>query len=357
MKIAKRIVVWGTLATAATLLISCPANSLLTSVQEKVRQTNGIDAPTFSPFAGTYASAQQVTISSATPGAYISYTTNGSTPTASGAGSPVTVSVVGSETIEAIAYIPGGVSSAVSTAIYTITGTVAAPTFSPSAGTYTINQQVTISSATPGAYISYTTNGSTPTASGGAVGPVAVSVVASETVEAIAYLPGWTNSTVSTAIYTINYLIPGPGPGGGIVFYDKGSYSNGWRYLEVAPWPDQSTGASWDNGPLITTGASGTAIGTGASNTALIVADQGAGDYAAILCSSLSIGGYHDWFLPSKDELNQIYLIGTEYTGFTGNYYWSSSEVSNWQAWVQNPSGQAEVSKDGGCSVRAVREF
>ena len=123
-------------------------------------------APTFSPAAGNYTSAQTVTINSVTPGVPIYYTTNGSTPTSSSPvyGGPISVS--SSETIKAFAAETGFTSSAVTSAAYTINLAAAAtPTFSPVAGTYTSPQSVTLSSTTPGSKIYYTTNGTTPTTS------------------------------------------------------------------------------------------------------------------------------------------------------------------------------------------------
>ena len=70
------------------------------------------------------------------------------------------------------------------------------------------------------------------------------------------------------------------GPAGGCIFYDKGRYSDGWRYLEAAP-EDQSAGIQWYNGSYVTAGATDTAIGTGQANTTAIVASQGSGSYAA----------------------------------------------------------------------------
>jgi len=126
------------------------------------------------------------------------------------------------------------------------------------------------------------------------------------------------------------------GPAGGLIFYDKGSYSDGWRYLEAAP-SDQSTGVQWYNGSYITTGATGTAVGTGQANTTAIVTMQGAGTYAAQLCDDLVEGGCSDWFLPSKDELNQMYVNLKEegVGGFADYYYWSSSELDAGFAWSQ----------------------
>jgi len=83
--------------------------------------------PTFSPVAGSYGSAQKVTISDTTSGATIYYTTNGTTPTTSSSvySSPITVSAT--ETVEAIAVETGYGNSAVGSAAYTITS---APTVS-----------------------------------------------------------------------------------------------------------------------------------------------------------------------------------------------------------------------------------
>ena len=159
--------------------------------------------PSFSPPGGTYAATQTVTISSATSGAAIYYTTNGSTPTTSSTlySGPVTVST--SETIEAIAVASGYSDSAVGSATYTIGLSAATPTFSPAAGTYTSAQTVTISSSTPDATIYYTTNGTTPTTSSTVYsGPITVST--SETIEAIATASGDSASAVGTAVYTIN---------------------------------------------------------------------------------------------------------------------------------------------------------
>jgi hypothetical protein len=163
-----------------------------------------VATPSFSPAAGTYTTSPSVTISDATAGATIYYTTNGSIPTTSSAvySGPITVSA--SETLEAIAVETGYTNSASATAAYTITvPTVATPTFSPAAGTYTTSPSVTISDATAGATIYYTTNGSVPTTSSAVYsGPITVS--ASETLEAIAVETGYANSAPAVVAYTIN---------------------------------------------------------------------------------------------------------------------------------------------------------
>ena len=171
--------------------------------------------PTFSPGGGTYTGSLSVTMSEATPSATLFYTTDGTMPTAASLKYTGPITVNSSETLKAIAVANGLTNSAVGSATYTISssggGTTATPTFAPAAGTYTAAQSVTITDATPGAKIYYTTNGTTPTtASAVYAGPI--SVGASETLEAIAVASGQTASAVATAAYTINTTGGGSGP-------------------------------------------------------------------------------------------------------------------------------------------------
>ncbi len=86
---------------------------------------------------------------------------------------------------------------------------VATPVFNPAAGTYTTTQSVTITDATSGATIYYTTNGTTPTTSSTKyTGKITVS--STETIEAIAVASDYTNSAVASATYTISYSGTGP---------------------------------------------------------------------------------------------------------------------------------------------------
>ena len=158
--------------------------------------------PIFSPAGGTYPSAQSVTISDATGGATIYYTTNGTTPTANSTPYTGAITVSSTETLEAIAIATGDANSAVASASYTIETPAATPIFSPVAGTYPSAQSVTISDATTGATIYYTTNGTAPTANSTPYAG-AVTVSSTETIKAIAVATGYNNSTVATATYTI----------------------------------------------------------------------------------------------------------------------------------------------------------
>ncbi len=119
------------------------------------------------------------------------------------------------------------------------------------------------------------------------------------------------------------------GPAGGYVFHDKGFVSDGWRFLEAAQ-ADYDEKLSWSNGvAYIETGATRTAVGTGQENTLSILEAQGSGTYGAFICYELVAGSKSDWFLPSKDELNEMYknLRLNDLGGFVDYYYWSSSQV------------------------------
>lgn len=182
--------------------------------------TSNVAAPVFSPAGGTYTTAQNVTISTATSGATIRYTTNGTTPTSTtGTIYSSPVNLAATATLQAIAYKSGLTDSTVTSATYTITSSpppqVAAPTFSPAAGTYSSAQNVTLSSSTSGATIRYTTNGTAPTSSSGTVYSGAISIASTTTLKAIAYKSGMTDSNVSSATYTItsNGLDPNAPPG------------------------------------------------------------------------------------------------------------------------------------------------
>ena len=130
----------------------------------------------------------------------------------------------------------------------------------------------------------------------------------------------------------------------------------------IAATADQSTGIQWNNGYSYTlTGATGTAIGTGLSNTNTIITSQGATstNYAAGLARAYTGGGYTDWYLPSQDELNKLYLNKTAIGGFASFYYWSSTERDFSNAWYQYffIGSQFYQGKNNESYVRAIRAF
>ena len=127
-----------------------------------------------------------------------------------------------------------------------------------------------------------------------------------------------------------------------------------------APAPsDQSTAIVWHITCDGVTGSTGIALGTGNANTNAIIAVYGPENNAANLCADLVLGGYSDWYLPSKDELNQLYLNKGAVGGFVSGYYWSSTEYSNATAWMQyfDIGDQSFYFKNNTNFVRAVRLF
>jgi len=161
------------------------------------------------------------------------------------------------------------------------------------------------------------------------------------------------------------------GEGGGIIIYHKhsgftvtGAGSFTAYYLEAAQ-TDQATSVTWSSGEisnfLDVTGATGTAIGTGKANTAAIIAAH-SGDTASNNAAKAAVGctdgGKNDWFLPSRDELNEMYKA-RKHLGISSGHFWSSSQRSDSVAWSKNfaSDGQFYGIKSFDRLVRAVRAF
>ena len=194
-------------ATTTTIKAMATASGKTDSAVASATYTLQAGTPVISPAAGTYATAQSVTLTSATPGAAIHYTTDGSTPTSASptytAAIALPVGAAAATNIKAIALATGFADSAVASAAYVINLPQAAtPTFSPGAGTCTLAQSVIISSTTTGAVIYYTADGSAPTTASPLYAG-AVPVAASKTLKAIATATGYGTSSVGTAAYVI----------------------------------------------------------------------------------------------------------------------------------------------------------
>jgi len=152
--------------------------------------------------------------------------------------------------------------------------------------------------------------------------------------------------------------------GGGIVFY---VYDNGQHGL-IAATADQNGGAPirWFGGTDTNTRARADGIGAGLKNTAIIIANQGPIDgaaFAATVCNEylVTVGGvtYGDWYLPSKHELNLLYLQKNVVGGFVTDGYWCSTEGGISNAGIQDFGfgGQGNDFKYYTYRVRAVRAF
>jgi hypothetical protein len=173
----------------------------------------------------------------------------------------------------------------------------------------------------------------------------------------IKFPDGTSQTTAADNVHTL-----GESYGGGIVFY----VYDGGRHGLIAATADQSTGIRWFAGTSTNTMSYANGMGAGKANTAIIIASQGFGDgdnYAARLCNEYwaTDGGvtYGDWYLPSKHELNLLYLQKVVVGGFTSGFYWSSSEfVAAAATTVHFFDGvQMNYNKNLLCFVRAIRAF
>jgi hypothetical protein len=269
--------------------------------------------------------------------------------------------------------VVSGVSAGTATISYTATGSLGTGTTTrivtvnplPSAGsitgtaTVTAGSTTTLSNATTGGTWSSSATGVATVGSAGVVSGVAAGTAT------ISYtVSNGCGSAVATRIVTVNAasLTVGATFGGGVIAYiyvagDPG-YVAGETHGIIAAPSDQSTGIQW--GCYGTTvGGTSTALGTGAANTAVVSSTCGAGT-AARLCADLVLNGYSDWYLPSRDELQKLY-INRSYIGGFYEYglYWSSSESTATTAWfVYFSSGYSTYDGKGYTYyVRAVRAF
>ena len=149
---------------------------------------------------------------------------------------------------------------------------------------------------------------------------------------------------------------------GGIIFYLDPSGCHGL----VCALTDQSSFAAWYNGSYMDTRAYGSGLFEGKYNTKVINWSQGGSASAAAICAAYTGGSFNDWYLPSIEELNKMYLniaqgnaLGLGNIGGFANFYWSSTEIDFTNAWFQLFSDGFQfndVKYDYG-NVRAVRAF
>ena len=226
---------------------------------------------------------------------------------------------------------------------------LAAPAFTLSSAseTKTVNTAATgfTISSTGGVIASFAIN-ATPAGMSFNTSTGALTGTPTSAASATAYIITATNATGSATqtftltVVAIVYSVGDTGPGGGIVFYVSASDFTSTdstcgavcRYLEAAP-------NTWSGG----------------------VEDPYQLWAAAVVATlAYTSGSKNDWYLPSKDELNELYLVRTTVGGFKLDYYWSSSANGSAFAWGQtfNDSGrQNSLDKPEGNFVRPVRAF
>lgn len=152
-----------------------------------------------------------------------------------------------------------------------------------------------------------------------------------------------------------NGYAAGDALGGGLFVFEDGGYA----YISAAA--DQSTDAPWG---CQGTDISGTlsAVGTGSANTALIVAGCATSGISARICDELILNGYSDWFLPSLDELAEMYtkLAADGLGNFANQRYWSSTQFDTNNAITidfNNGSSHNHMKSNTNRHTRAMRRF
>jgi hypothetical protein len=375
-------------AAATTAPLAAPAFTLSASAETKTVNT----AATGFTISSTGGAIASFAINATPPGMSFNTTTGALT------GTPNTVASATAYTVTAT----NATGSATQT--FTLTVSIAAPAFtlSASAETKTANTAITgyTISSTGGTIASYAISPSAPAGLTFNTTSGVLSGTPSSTQSATAYTVTATNPTGSaTQTFTLTvtavvYTVGQTGPGGGIVFYVASTpfacgptRSTTCTYLEAAPtsgtirWNDATY--VWSGNTTVAIGATarGTAIGTGYANTLAIVGQSPTANKAATISQAYrGPNDLSDWFLPSKDELNQMckWQAGVAWTsdatvctggtintgpgaaGFVENIYWSSSEYRADGAWHQyfDPiGGQYGFTKYGPFYVRPVRAF
>ena len=185
----------------------------------------------------------------------------------------------------------------------------------------------------------------------------------------------WVSSS-NTSDYTAHAI--GESYGGGIIFY----VYDGGKHGLIAATNDQNNDAKWDLSKGNETRAKANGIGAGIRNTTTIILSSeisqrksskdndwsfDSEDFAAVICNEYSKSEtvnslettYGDWYLPSKYELNLLYLKRTTVGNFAEDKYWSSTESDEDKAWTINfsTSSNSTDDKTNKNRVRAIRNF
>jgi hypothetical protein len=268
---------------------------------------------------------------------------------------------------------------------------LAAPAFtlSSSSETRTVNTAATgfTVSSTGGAIASFAINATPPgmsfnTSTGALTGTPNTAAGSTAYTITATNASGSATRTFTLTMTAVVYTVGQTGPGGGKIFYVAPSpfacgptLSSSCTYLEAAPtsntvanyWTDVTR--TWSTGAnqiVSVPNANETTIGTGYKNSLAIVAQTGNVGASSAAVAARDYGGPNslsDWYLPSKDELNQLYLQKTTVVDLVADFYWSSSEYNTEAAtaWVKRFSdglqGFGGKNHPGGLYVRPVRAF
>jgi hypothetical protein len=174
------------------------------------------------------------------------------------------------------------------------------------------------------------------------------------------------------------YRIGDTGPAGGLIFYDKGNNSGGWRYLEAAPVDTDKQFPFFPTTELPHVyekwaGMQSRLVGDGKRNTELIfeffVKNGGGFNTAVRYCMDLTVNGFDDWYLPAMDELNWLYgnLYLQNIGGLKNDWYWTSSmpernyydtaSAKNFSTGNEETTRNISSAIQRRVNVRAIRQF
>jgi len=190
------------------------------------------------------------------------------------------------------------------------------------------------------------------------------------------YLRAYATNSVGTAygdeiVFETSYAIGQQGPAGGLIFYDKGFYSDGWRYLEANQTDFSFGGVVWWNGNWNYQNEIGISpnsnLGDGKANTLLIIEANNNLNNAAKVCNDFVYNGYSDWYLPSIGELELMCqnLYSEGIGNFADSFYWSSTDTNkihnaHWIQFSSSPSNcvvRTDMGRNMENLVRPIRQF
>lgn len=158
------------------------------------------------------------------------------------------------------------------------------------------------------------------------------------------------------------YSIGQQGPGGGFVFYDKGEYTEEWRYLELAPASTEVERQWGDISDFL--GATANGLGLGSGNTSTILSESSFSESAAAYCDDLVVDTASDWYLGTREEVGEMYVLVDRGLGgiAPSRLYWTSTELDEGNAHSRHrttiySSGSDLADKNNEHAVRCIRSF
>ena len=305
-----------------------------------------VATPTISPVGGAVEKGTSVTLTCTTAGASIYYTTDGTTPNSGSSQYNSAITINSAQTIKAIA-IKGEDASLVATAVYTIKK-VETPTFSIADGTTVIlGTNVELATATEGANIHYTTDGSNPTLSSTTYS-APISIDANMTIKAIAVKANWDDSDIESATYTT--LTPIPGLSIDFEASNLGQYVD-WEFENIRKHSKTGMTAHGGSSWASNVNEGGNGVNSGYVQTKSKIAYPGT--FTCYVSKESSNTTSSSWYIQVSDDGSNWTAVATK----------SATEMSSgtWQKFSADLSSNSDVYVrlyyDGSTAIRAVDDI